>query len=156
MKSLLLITILIMLITLPLSSQSIEKFSVDSGGASTTVNDIQIVYTIGEVVVREISTPTVLVSEGFINPSTNSALSIEDNPFSQFNIAIYPNPTQQYINISTNLILTKIELYDVLGKQIFQSKLVDNPINVSTFEVGVYFLRLYKNDQSIVKRVIIE
>tara|TARA_R110002049_G_scaffold275213_1_gene453244 strand:- start:36174 stop:36644 length:471 start_codon:yes stop_codon:yes gene_type:complete len=156
MKSLLLITILIMLITLPLSSQSIEKFSIDSGGASTTVNGIQIVYTTGEVVVQEISTSTISVSEGFINPSTNSALSIEDNPFSQFNITIYPNPTKQYINISTDLELTKIELYDVLGKQIFQSKLVDNPINLSTFEIGVYFLRLYKNDQSIVKRVIIE
>jgi len=136
--------------------QSIEKFSIDSGGTSTSVNDIEVLYTIGEVVVREITTATVLVSEGFINPSFNTSLSTEDNQLSQFNISVYPNPTKQYINISTSVVLTKIELYDALGRYIFQSKLVDNSIDVSTYEAGVYFLKLYKNNQFIIKRIVIE
>jgi len=49
--------------------QSIDKFSIDSGGASATVGGIEILYTIGEVNVQEISVGNIQVSEGFINGS---------------------------------------------------------------------------------------
>ena len=49
------------------NAQTIEKFSIDSGGASDTAGDIQILYTIGEVNVQEISTSSFSISEGFIN-----------------------------------------------------------------------------------------
>jgi hypothetical protein len=49
------------------SAQSIEKFSIDSGGASATSGGIEILYTIGEVNVQELSAGNTQVSEGFIN-----------------------------------------------------------------------------------------
>jgi len=58
-------------------SQSIEKFSIDSGGASSTVGNIEILYTIGEVTINEFSNGSIQVSEGFINPLQ---LSISVNP----------------------------------------------------------------------------
>jgi len=58
-------------------SQSIEKFSIDSGGASSTVGNIEILYTIGEVTINEFSNGSIQVSEGFINPLQ---LSISMNP----------------------------------------------------------------------------
>ncbi len=50
-------------------AQSIEKFSIDSGGASASAGGVQILYTIGEVNVAEHSVASVSVSEGFINAS---------------------------------------------------------------------------------------
>ncbi|MEH1007658.1 MULTISPECIES: T9SS type A sorting domain-containing protein [unclassified Winogradskyella] len=149
-------TILMLLLALPIASQSIKKSSIDSGGASTVVNNIQILYTIGEVVVRETSTPTISVSEGFINPEFNSTLSTYDHQISHLNISIYPNPTNQFINIATDRPLTKVELYDVLGRSIFQSTTIGDPIEVSTLKAGVYLLRLYENAKSITKQVVIE
>ncbi|MDN3493458.1 hemagglutinin protein [Winogradskyella bathintestinalis] len=49
------------------NAQSIEKFSIDSGGASVTAGGIQMLYTIGEVNVQELNAGGILVSEGFIN-----------------------------------------------------------------------------------------
>ncbi|PWI28849.1 hemagglutinin protein, partial [Flavobacteriaceae bacterium LYZ1037] len=49
--------------------QTIEKFSIDSGGASATAGGIEILYTIGEVNVQELSAGNIQVSEGFINGS---------------------------------------------------------------------------------------
>lgn len=49
------------------SAQTIQKFSIDSGGASASAGGIQVVYTIGEVNVQEYKKPTMAVSEGFIN-----------------------------------------------------------------------------------------
>ena len=55
--------------SLSLSAQQIEISSIDSGGASASAGGIEILYTIGEVAVQEVSTPTLSVSEGFINSS---------------------------------------------------------------------------------------
>lgn len=49
-------------------AQSIEKYSIDSGGASVSTGTVQILYTIGEVHVAELSGAGVSISEGFINP----------------------------------------------------------------------------------------
>lgn len=51
-----------------LQAQSIERFSIDSGGASTSAGGINMVYTIGEVQITERSTATLSISEGFIVP----------------------------------------------------------------------------------------
>ena len=76
------IIILLALIVHPLvNAQSIEKFSIDSGGASTTVVGMEILYTIGEVNVQEYSTPSLSVSEGFIN--ANLKISIDPKIFLQ-------------------------------------------------------------------------
>ena len=58
------------------NAQSIEKFSIDSGGASVTAGGIQMLYTIGEVNVQELSAGGISVSEGFINAD----LKISINP----------------------------------------------------------------------------
>ena len=58
----------VLLISFLSNAQTIEKFSIDSGGASTSADGIQILYTIGEVNVQEYSNATLSVSEGFINP----------------------------------------------------------------------------------------
>jgi hypothetical protein len=50
-------------------SQSIEKYSIDSGGASALVGDVQVLYTIGEVNVQELTVGDIQLSEGFINPT---------------------------------------------------------------------------------------
>ena len=49
------------------NSQTIEKFSIDSGGISKIAGNFQVLYTIGEVNVQELSTAMMNVSEGFIN-----------------------------------------------------------------------------------------
>ena len=62
------ISILVALsLSLVIHSQTIEKFSIDSGGASVSAGGIEILYTIGEVNVAESSTPELSISEGFIN-----------------------------------------------------------------------------------------
>lgn len=62
------------LLWFPSTAQTIEKFSIDNGGASTTNGNIQVLYTIGEVHVQEVNMPTIKLSEGFIN--TDSKINI--------------------------------------------------------------------------------
>lgn len=52
------------LLWFPSTAQTIEKFSIDNGGASTTNGNIQVLYTIGEVNVQETVIDNVIISEG--------------------------------------------------------------------------------------------
>lgn len=49
------------------NAQSIEKFSIDNGGASISTPTIKTIYTIGEVNVAEHSSVTLKISEGFLS-----------------------------------------------------------------------------------------
>lgn len=51
--------------------QTIEKYSIDSGGATATEGNIQVLYTIGEVAVQEATAGNISISEGFIHSTLN-------------------------------------------------------------------------------------
>ena len=138
------------------SAQSIEKFSIDSGGASTSTDGIQMLYTIGEVNVQELSASDIYLSEGFINGDlSGSALGINEAEVSALKIEVYPNPASEVIHINSDIPLTKIEIYDVLGKQVFKSSYL-NKINVENYNSGIYILKMYSVDNQFVsKRVVI-
>lgn len=64
MKQLIIMTVVCL--SLSIQGQTIVKSSIDSGGASASAGNIRILYTIGEVVVQEVSVGTIILSEGFI------------------------------------------------------------------------------------------
>ena len=60
-----------------LIAQTIEKSSIDSGGLATTSGGIEIQYTLGEVMIGELSTPELSISEGFIGASPRIQLEVK-------------------------------------------------------------------------------
>jgi hypothetical protein len=133
-------------------SQTIEKFSIDSGGSSALSGGINILYTIGEVNVQEASVNTIILSEGFINPEHSSTLSIGNEV--GINIEFFPNPVSQTLYISTNQSLVSISLYDILGKQVYTSKHT-NHIDVRRYQQGIYLLKVKTNIGFTTKKIII-
>ena len=136
-------------------SQSIEKFSIDSGGASASAGGIQILYTIGEVNVQEYSTSTLSVSEGFINSYDSSTLAIDDFEISDNSIIMYPNPTAEFINISSNQAVEKVEIFDLLGKEVLNTT-VTNEIKITHLPTGMYLVKVYAEKGTITKKIVIE
>lgn len=81
---------------------------------------------------------------------TCSTLSLDQND--SFLISIYPNPTQNVININTKLNVDKIEVYDILGSKINQT--YSTTIDLSQYRSGIYFLVIYSNSNQISKKII--
>lgn len=63
-----------------------------------------------------------------------------------FGISMYPNPTTDFIEISTTKKITKFEVKDLLGKSHDNLQIQDNRIDVSKLATGVYILNLSVND----------
>ena len=123
-------------------SQSIVKSSIDGGGSFFSNGDTQVLFTIGETLVREIKVGNIILSEGFINQTENSGLSIIENLWLN-DIKVYPNPTKGILSIDgdTSKIIS-IETYSLLGAKLKIIKNDFREINLKEFENAVYFVKL--------------
>ncbi len=73
-------------------------------------------------------------------------------------ISLYPNPTQNILNIVSPLsTITNVEVYDVQGR-VIASKTIANKSNyqldMTTYSTAMYFVNVTTNDGSITKRVV--
>lgn len=83
-------------------------------------------------------------------------LSVGDDELESF--TVYPNPASTIVNIKGFNNLSKVQLYDVLGKKVFDAnELTNNQINVESFNPGIYLLKLIDaNTQFVIKKLIIK
>jgi len=71
-------------------------------------------------------------------------------------ISLYPNPTQNVLNIENVSIETKVELIDLTGKTIFVRDLSsDTQVDLSNYSAGVYILKLTSDGVSENRRVVL-
>ncbi|NND50762.1 MAG: T9SS type A sorting domain-containing protein [Flavobacteriaceae bacterium] len=74
-------------------------------------------------------------------------LSLENSSMEY--LGIYPNPTSNFLNFKGQNNDFKVVIYDILGKKILNTTLgVDQALNVSSFESGVYILKLIDQNQT--------
>jgi surface protein len=78
-----------------------------------------------------------------------------------FNILIYPNPSNSKVFIENDgqMILSKIKLIDMLGRdiKIFSASQITNGLDVSGVDVGNYFVQFTTvGDQKFVRRLIVK
>ncbi|MFV0570899.1 MAG: T9SS type A sorting domain-containing protein [Xanthomarina gelatinilytica] len=69
-------------------------------------------------------------------------------------MSIYPVSTEATINISTDLIIDSIVMFDLLGKQIMDIEKPSNRINVSNLSEGMYLLKIQTKNKTVIKRFV--
>jgi hypothetical protein len=67
------------------------------------------------------------------------------------NIIIYPNPSQNTITISTDLLIDTVSIYDMNGKRIFSRKYSkgNDTIEISSLSIGLYILQIETKNKGI-------
>ena len=82
--------------------------------------------------------------------------SIDDNDTSE--IKIFPNPTSDFISISSEETISKIEIISITGKMVCQMEIGNsNAIyNISNLSNGMYFVRIYGNGNIYTRKLIKE
>jgi|GEM_PF-3583202 len=91
------------------------------------------------------------VSRFSIVPLLNLDSSLENN------IDIYPNPVKGNVYIaSTNISFDSYKVYNQIGRIVKEGRVINNVINFNSMSNGVYFLKLFKQNTCIVKKIIKE
>ena len=70
----------------------------------------------------------------------NLSSSHQDDESTLANITIYPNPSSDFINIKSNMVL-EVSVFDVTGKLIM-SEYFTTKLDISQLEKGTYILNL--------------
>lgn len=76
----------------------------------------------------------------------SNTLGTED--FGLIQNQIYPNPAGETLTIESEVELERLEIYDYLGKKVFEDLSSKKHINISEFSKGVYILKLYAGNRT--------
>lgn len=92
-------------------------------------------------------------------PKKNLTTGITENSI-ESNIILYPNPSSSFCTIEVPNFddNTSISIKNILGEELFFTKLYQyhQDIDVSYFKTGVYFVKVYLDNKSFTKKLIIQ
>jgi len=69
------------------------------------------------------------------------------------NVEVYPNPTSNYLIIKSPSPIKRVELIDFDGK-IREQKINENLLDISDYPGGLYFIRIYTDNEVIIRKII--
>ncbi|HOS20465.1 MAG TPA: T9SS type A sorting domain-containing protein, partial [Bacteroidales bacterium] len=85
------------------------------------------------------------------NTITINSVSISE--YANHNITVYPNPTNDHLNIISDQHIQKIQLVDILGNIVISTH--ETSIDVSNYSDGIYqLIILFENDRLIIPVII--
>lgn len=103
------------------------------------------------------TTPAMKIDELTISSTPNFTLSS-----SSFNaidgLTMYPNPLKGntlYFTSTANADMS-VQIYDVLGKEVVNSKVMNNTVNVSGLNAGVYMVKVTEEGKTATRKLVIQ
>jgi hypothetical protein len=71
---------------------------------------------------------------------------------------VYPNPSNTgFVNIKSNQMgAVQAQVFDMLGKQMIDTTVVNERLEVSSLNAGIYIVKLTQNDRTTTKKLILQ
>lgn len=95
--------------------------------------------------------------EDYVVVITGNTLNILNFEYNDTSINIHPVPSKKYVYVTSNHIITKVELFDLNGRKVVhQNNLKENKtkIDVEYLPKSVYILYIYTKNKIIVKKIV--
>jgi len=134
--------IIVLLLGGSMYAQQIRKSSLSTAGGSASTAHAHMVFAVGELAVREQSTSTAHLSEGFVGPDIAAIMGIESYARLE-GVSCYPNPVSDYAHLSFSRSGNfDIVMHDMHGRLVWQGEATGEKadISVGNLQPGVYFL----------------
>jgi len=68
-------------------------------------------------------------------------------------VSIFPNPATNNVIIKSLKPVTKVEIYDLFGKLLWLNE-NSSEINISQWQNGIYFIKIFMGDKLVIKKLI--
>ncbi|MDB5281833.1 MAG: hypothetical protein JWO06_908 [Bacteroidota bacterium] len=74
---------------------------------------------------------------------------------SSVELKIFPNPVSDEIKIESNLIITRVEIFNVIGEKTSSSQLnaTSTSLNTSNWQKGIYFVKVYGSGYTSMQKI---
>ena len=94
-----------------------------------------------------------VTSGGLVNEFGGNVLNVQGKDLQQ--LTLYPNPASDIVNISSNVPIDRIEVYNLLGKQVRTLKQT-KVVNVSDLKSGMYLFKVFSGNQIQLKKIVVK
>ncbi len=91
-------------------------------------------------------------SSHLVLPVDNTNTSISE--IDLFKVEVFPNPSNDVINIKSEEIVNQVTVFSLSGKQLFRTNQNTNQINLTGFKSGIYFLVIETKKGTLTKKII--
>ncbi len=98
----------------------------------------------------------VRVSNNWTDVTPEETASLNDNSIS--GLTMYPNPLKGntlYLTSTANAAMS-VQIFDVLGKEVLKSNVMNNAVNVSGLNAGVYIVKVTEEGKTASKKLVIQ
>ena len=82
----------------------------------------------------------------------NTGATASVNDLFATDLSVYPNPTNSIVNVSSKYDITKIEVFNLLGKNVLSSN--QTQVNISNLSKGIYLFKVKSDDLVAMKKII--
>ncbi|WP_298540962.1 endonuclease [uncultured Aquimarina sp.] len=89
-----------------------------------------------------------------VGQTWSNTLSINENE--RLDFSVYPNPASDYITLLAKGKRGDVEIFDALGNRLIKQPFNDTTIIDLNLSAGLYLMRIYHDDMSVMKRIIIK
>lgn len=83
----------------------------------------------------------------------NNALSVDDEILAK-SLKVYPNPVDQILTIDSEIPLTKVEVYSILGRKVKEINSGFNAIHLNNLSNGIYIIKILSEKGSATRKLI--
>ncbi|MCL9768806.1 T9SS type A sorting domain-containing protein [Flavobacterium sp. HXWNR69] len=103
------------------------------------------------------ATPAMIVDELTISTTPNFTLS--SSSFDAIEgLTMYPNPLKGdtlFLTSTANAVMS-VQIFDVLGKEVLKSNVMNNTVNVSGLNAGVYMVKVTEEGKTATRKLVIQ
>lgn len=92
----------------------------------------------------------------FVIPASIAQEGVKNGGKTELNL--YPNPVQDgkvYISSSNSVTDKKVEIFDVLGKQVLKAVVIKE-LNISSLPVGVYMVKITEGEVTVTRKLVVK
>jgi hypothetical protein len=138
-------------------SQSLTPEALFSSSGNHVVGGYgQISWTMGDISIRRLKTPTLVLTEGFLQTRL-TLTGIEDvSDMDGIDIKLFPNPVKDILHIKyegNEFHRLNFDLYSLDGRKILhfssEAQMNSNEINFTGFQTGIYLLKISGADMKV-------
>ncbi len=88
------------------------------------------------------------------NDKDESGVVVLDNFILNDAIKMYPNPVQNFLTIKSNLPITDVQVYSILGELVKQVKGNFSRIDLRELNSGIYMIKIHSDQFSVTKKLV--
>ncbi|MDG5492804.1 T9SS type A sorting domain-containing protein [Psychroserpens sp. SPM9] len=122
--------------------------------SASTVGNYTVTYSVGPTSTS--SSPNRYYSTSRTIEITNDLLSVsEDN---RVTVKLFPNPTTGLINFESNILISEIKIFSILGQRVKTTTINSNEtsVNLSDLRTGSYVMTFYVDNLSVGSKLIVK